>query len=72
VFDSNEVRVSLLVNVDDDTARPWATILTRRARYLEKQLYRRATTRAPRYELARHSLSPSSTKTWLRERSPRG
>ncbi len=28
VFDSNEVRVSLLVNVDDDTARPWATIPT--------------------------------------------
>ena len=25
-FESNEVRVSLLVDVDDDTARPWATI----------------------------------------------
>jgi hypothetical protein len=29
VFESNEVRVSLLVNVDNDTARPWATIPTR-------------------------------------------
>ena len=29
-FESNEVRVSLLVDVDDNTACPWATILTRR------------------------------------------
>ena len=30
VFESNEVRVSLLVDVnDDDTARPWSTIPTR-------------------------------------------
>ena len=28
-FESNEVRVSLLVDVDDDTARPWATTPTR-------------------------------------------
>ena len=28
-FESNEVRVSLLVDVNDDTAHPWATILTR-------------------------------------------
>jgi hypothetical protein len=28
-FESDEVRVSLLVDVDDDTARPWANIPTR-------------------------------------------
>jgi hypothetical protein len=47
VFESNEVRVFLLVDVDDDTAHPWPVEQTR-ARYLKKQLYRCATTRAPR------------------------
>jgi hypothetical protein len=28
-FESNKLRVSLLVDADDDTARPWATIPTR-------------------------------------------
>ena len=80
VFESNKVRVSLLVNVDDDTARPWAIIPTRifARRADESEVPRETALPACHYEStvvrAREALalSPSSMKTWLREQSPRG
>ena len=55
-FESNEVRVSLLVDVDDDTLvrgqpfrKGYLPVKQTRAReYLETRLYRRATTKASR------------------------
>ena len=79
-FESNEVRVSLLVDDDDDMARPWATIPTRifARRADESEVPRETALPAYYYEStvvrAREALalSPSLTKTWLREQSPRG
>ena len=80
VFESNEVRVSLLVDVDDDTARPWATIPTRifARRADESEVPRETALPACHYvstavrACEKLALSPLSTKTWLCEQSPRG
>ncbi len=80
VFESNEVRVSLLVDVDDNTARPWETIPTRifDRRADKSKVPREIALPVCHYESTMvrareaHALSPSSMKTWLREQSPRG
>ena len=80
-FESNKVRVSLLVDVNDNTARPWGIIPTRifarRTDDSEGVPQEQAPLSAcyndsTAVELARRLLSTSLTKTWLRERSLRG